>query len=95
MSRITLVYDHAKRKCVEKSRVIARQAGPSVIGDIQDTRSMLDGKVYSSRSHYRTHVKDRGCEIVGNDLNNQSMTRETQEAPGLVADIKRAIGEQS
>ncbi len=78
---------------VSKSEVRRVSAGPSIIGDIQDTRSMLDGKVYSSRSHYRTHVKDHDCEIVGNDLNNQSMMREKPEAPGLVGDIKRAMEE--
>ena len=81
-------------KMVEKPTAV-RPAGPSVIGDIQDVRSVLDGKVYSSRRHYRDHVKDRGCEIVGNDFNNQPMTRETPAAPGLRDDIARAIGERS
>ncbi len=93
MSRITLVWNG--KKMVPKSEVRRVSAGPSIIGDIQDTRSMLDGKVYSSRSHYRTHVKDHDCEIVGNDLNNESMTREVRDDPSLKSDIARAIGELS
>ena len=95
MSRITLVYDHDTGKMVPKTEALRKAAGPSVIGDIQDVRSMLDGKVYSSRRHYRDEVKARGGVIVGNDLNNQPMTRPTPDAPGLKDDIARAIGELS
>lgn len=94
MSRITMVYDRTTRKMVVKGKVRRKQAGPSIIGDIQDVRSMLDGKVYSSRRHYRDSVKARGCEIVGNDFNNQPMERPMPDTPGLRDDIARAIGEQ-
>jgi hypothetical protein len=69
--------------------------GPTIIGDMAETRSMLDGKVYSSKRHYRDHVKAHGCEIVGNDFNNQPMTREADIAPRLSEDIARAIAETS
>ena len=95
MSRITLVWDRKTRKMILKSEARRVSAGPSIIGDIQDVRSMLDGKVYSSRKHYRDEVKARGCEIVGNDLNNQPMTTPTPDTPGLKEDIARAIGERS
>ena len=93
MSRITLVWDG--KKCVPKSEVRRVSAGPSIIDDIQDVRSLVDGKVYSSRRHYRDSVKAHGCEIVGNDLNNQPMTQPAPDAPGLKEDIARAIGERS
>lgn len=95
MSRTTYIWDRETRKMVPKSETPPVSAGPSVIGDIQDVRSVLDGKVYSSRRHYRDHVKSRGCEIVGNDFNNQPMERERPDVPGLVDDIKRAMGERS
>ncbi len=91
MSRITLVWNGKKMVLKKEPRRV--QAGPSVIGDIQDVHSLLDGKVYSSRRHYRDSVKARGCEIVGNDLNNQPMERPMTDVPGLGADIARAIGE--
>ena len=91
MSRITLVWDG--QKCVPKTAAPLTPTGPSIIGDIQDVRSTIDGKVYSSRKHYRDHVKAHGCEIVGNDFNNLSMERPMPEVPGLVDDIKRAMGE--
>ena len=95
MSRITLVYDHKKKKCVLKSEARRVSAGPSVIGDIQDVHSLLDGKVYSSRRHYRDSVKAHGCEIVGNDFNNQPMDRPMRDTPGLKDDIAKAMGELS
>ena len=95
MSRITMVYDRTTRKMVVKKEVRRKQAGPSIIGDIQDVRSMLDGKVYSSRRHYRDSVKARGCEIVGNDFNDQTKERTMPDTPGLRDDIARAIGERS
>ena len=94
MSRITLVWDHNLGKAVIKTKMPHVSAGPSIIGDIQDVRSLLDGKVYNSRRHYRDSVKARGCEIVGNDLNNQPMTTPTPDTPGLKEDIARAMGEQ-
>ena len=68
--------------------------GPNVISDIEDVRSMIDGKHYSSRRHYRDHVKDNDCQIVGNDLNN-AKPHEIPDAPGLEDDIAQAMGELS
>ena len=91
MSRTTYVWDG--KKMVPKSKAARVSSGPFVIGDIQDVRSVLDGKVYSSRRHYNDHVKAHDCRIVGNDFNNLSMNREKPDVPGLVEDIKRAMGE--
>ena len=95
MARVTLVWDKTKGKMVLKHEVPRVSAGPSVIGDIQDVHSLVDGKVYSSRRHYRDSVKAHGCEIVGNDLNNQPMTTPKSDVPGLKGDIARAISERS
>ena len=67
--------------------------GPNIIGDMAETRSLLDGKVYSSICHYRDHVRAHDCRIAGNDFNNQPMTGPRADAPGLAQDIKRAIEE--
>ena len=93
MSRKTFVYDHAAGKVVRKDTVSRASAAPSVIGDIQDVRSAIDGRVYSSRRHYRDHVKAHGCEIVGNDWNNLPMDRVMPDVPNIEADIKRAMEE--
>ena len=79
--------------------VLKHQAPPishsaAIIPDFAESvKSMIDGKRYGSRSTYTRHIKDHGCEIVGNDFNNQSMDRPMQDVPGLVDDIKRAMGE--
>lgn len=94
MSRITLVYDHEKKKCVPKSEAPRVQAGPSVIGDIQEVRSPITREVFSSRRFYQDHIKAHGCEIVGNDFNNLPMTRDKPDVPNLGQDIKRAMEER-
>lgn len=40
-----------------------------VIGD--GVKSVLDDRVYTSRSAYETHLKDNGCRVVGNDVRNK------------------------
>ena len=94
MARRTFVYDPESGKVIPKEEAVRRRAhsrGPSIIGDMAETRSMLDGKVYSSKKHYRDHVRAHGGYIVGNDFNNQPMTREAKDAPGLRQDIRKAM----
>ncbi len=69
----------------------AGRGGPNVIGDMDETKSLLDGKMYSSRRHYRDHLRAHDAVIVGNDFNNQPMTGPKPDAPGLPGDIKRAM----
>jgi len=91
MARKTYVWDG--KKMVPKPEASYVPSGPSVIGDIGEVVSAINGKTYTSRSTYGAHVKSHGCEIVGNDWNNLPMKREAQDAPDLVGDIKRAMGE--
>ena len=93
MNHEILVWDHKKQKCVPKNQAPQVAAGPSVIGDIQEVRSPITNEMFSSRKYYQDHIKAHECEIVGNDFNNQPMTRETPDVPGLEQDIKRAMGE--
>jgi len=65
--------------------------GPNIIGDMAETKSLLDGRMYSSKRHYRDHLRAHDAVIVGNDFNNQPMTGPRPDAPGLTGDIKRAM----
>jgi hypothetical protein len=38
-----------------------------VVPDIVPYKSMIDGKMVTSRSEHRRHLKAHGCEEVGND----------------------------
>jgi hypothetical protein len=66
-----------------------RVGGPYIISDHLDgTASPISGKIYDSKSAYYRHIRNNGCQIVGN---------EKMEAPRPVSmgdpsrDIARAI----
>ena len=43
-------------------------AAPMVMPDIQPYRSMIDGRIISSRSEHRAHLRANGCVEVGNEV---------------------------
>jgi hypothetical protein len=38
-----------------------------IMSDISPYRSMIDGRMVTSRSEHRTHLRDHGCIEVGNE----------------------------
>ena len=77
------------------------RAGPppkrafNIISDFSEpVQSTISGERFSSRAGYLRHVKDNGCEVVGNDFNNipQENTPRSDDG-GLRDDIDRSIGE--
>lgn len=57
---------------------VKANAAPFVHSDTMDAMvSMADGKMYDSKSRYRTELRAHGCYEVGND----SMERSTTSAP--------------
>lgn len=72
----------------------ASDAAPNIRADGMDPiRSMVDGKVYDSKSAYYGSVRRAGCEIVGNER-APFERRPEYRSEGLGADISRAY-EQS
>ena len=73
------VWDDMAGAMVPKSEMLVRRgnrpnnrnpdlACPSIITDVMDhVKSMLDGKMYDSKSHLRQTYKDHGMTEVGND----------------------------
>ncbi len=55
-------------------------------------RSMVDGRIYDSRSAYYRSVRQAGCEIVGDDVGGFASPKSYADA-GVEHDIKRAIAE--
>lgn len=43
------------------------RVAPDVMPDIQPYRSMIDGRMITSRSEHRAHLKEHGMVEVGND----------------------------
>ena len=49
-----------------------------VQGDIQPYKSMIDGRMITSRSEHRRHLKANNCEEVGNDDPAKHIRRDKQ-----------------
>lgn len=93
MSRRVYVWRNGKVVLKHQRPVRARI---HLIRDFQEpVKSLIDGKHYDSRRHYLDHVKDNGCEIVGNDFNDMPMTREVKDDSTIKDDIARTIEELS
>lgn len=62
----TYVYDPETGEVVEKKeREISRHH--NIMSDIQPYQSMIDGRIITSRSHHRTHLREHNCIEVGNE----------------------------
>lgn len=76
MPRASYVFDRQRGKLVPKAEYYATRPrrqrsslpAPMIIGDIQDVVSMADGRTYSSRKHWRDHLKAHGMVEMGNDM---------------------------
>ena len=64
---------------------------PHVIGDIAPYRSMIDGRMITSRSHHREHLRQHGCIEVGNDSSLQKSRGPLQAPHGLKEQIARNV----
>lgn len=42
-------------------------SAPMVVSDMQPYRSMIDGRMITSRSQHRDHLKSHGCIEIGNE----------------------------
>lgn len=76
MARTTYIQDPVTHKLIPKSEYYAQQDvnAPMIIGDIQPYKSMIDGRMITSRSQHRNHLKQHGMIEVGNEtkyLKNQ------------------------
>lgn len=64
---------------------------PHVIQDIKPYRSMIDGKLITSRSHHREHLRAHGCVEVGNDSSLSRGRKPPTVSPGLKEAIARNV----
>lgn len=61
--------EEAARRRAAKARNHARAdlPCPMIMSDIQPYRSMIDGRMITSRSEHRRHLRDHGCIEIGNE----------------------------
>lgn len=62
-----------------------------VMPDIQPYQSMIDGRMITSRSQHRTHLKDHNCVEVGNDSSLTRPPKPIGPPPGLKEEIIRSF----
>lgn len=56
-----------RERVVEASEKRSALPAPYVMSDIQPYQSMVDGSMITSRSEHRDHLRQHGCEEVGNE----------------------------
>ncbi len=88
----------AQKRFAEISHARADFPCPQIISDNFEMKSMLDGKIYTSKRAYERSVRAGGCEIVGNE-NPAAHTAPTYDekthVADIAADVKQAIEEVS
>lgn len=62
--------------------------GLQVMSDIEPYPSIITGQIINSRSYHRTHLRDHGCDEVGNEFPKGHKMTEPQ---GVGQDVKRAF----
>ena len=71
-----------------------RRQRVAIHGDFQEpVQSMIDGNRYGDKRSYNQHVKDHGCQVVGNDLPAEPPKQRPKDDPSLKGDIHRAYAE--
>lgn len=63
---------------------------PRIQSDTVEVRSMLDGKMYSSKGRLRETYRAAGVEEVGNEPLKRPATK-NETAPGLKEEVARAV----
>lgn len=69
-------------------------AAPMVMSDMQPYRSMIDGRMITSRSQHRDHLKAHGCIEVGNETKYLKPKEKIDLTPESKAARKQKIIEQ-
>ena len=59
-----------------------------IMTDIQPYQSQIDGRMITSRSHHRNHLREHGCIEVGND---SSIINPIYKPPGSPPGLKEKI----
>ena len=73
----------------------SQRAGVSyqVMPDIKPYKSMIDGRIITSRSRHREHLRDHDCIEVGNDSSLRRKPKPIESPPGLKEKIIRAVND--
>lgn len=73
----------------EVGAVTQERFGPDVMPDIAPYKSMIDGRMITSRSQHREHLRDNGCFEIGNET-AQAM-RQYDNLPDVAPQQRREL----
>jgi len=68
-----------------------RSSAPDILPDIHPYRSMIDGRMITSRSQHREHLRAHGCVEVGNDSSLQKQKPPLASPSGVKEMIARLV----
>ena len=69
---------------------------PMIIKDIHPYQSQIDGRMITSRSQHRNHLREHGCIEVGNDSSIKNpVYKPPGSPPGLKEKIIQAVDQHS
>ena len=71
------------RVLFDKRQTLETKRSFQVMPDIDPYVSMIDGRVINSRSRHREHLRDHGCEEIGNDSSLKKQPQPIASPPGL------------
>lgn len=108
MARGRFIYDPELKRCIPAHEYHARKAAqtpdrssslpsPMVIGAMPETRSPIDGRIYTDKSSYYRHVERNNCAIVGYDKNwtdyvdKAAAYNERAHRDDIIKDVKKSI----
>lgn len=107
MARGRFIFDKETQTLVPAAEYYAKKAAaapdrrsslstPMVIGAMPETRSPINGRMYTDKSSYYRHVERAGCAIVGFDKNWESQVTTprydaVRHEADVVADVKKSI----
>lgn len=69
---------------------------PAVMGTMPPIMSMIDGRIYDSKSDYYRHVERSGCAIVGYETKpwvTEEPYKEREHESDIINDVKQSIAE--
>lgn len=92
MTRRRYIQDPVTYELIPAEEYVPREVnrGPTVIGDIQPYRSMVNGEMIDGRRQHREHLKRHGVVEVGNDL-DKAAPKPIYEPRGLKEQIAREV----
>lgn len=85
MTRLRYIQDRETGELFPAAEYQAKRAasrGPMIAPDIEPYKSIVTGETITSRSRHREHLRQHGCEELGNDMPGWMREKQYEERHG-------------